>query len=339
MSHIGVGIIGTGSIVHTYVKCLSEMEGVRIVGLCTKSKDRVEQVKAEFGLPVYSDYDSFLALPEIDLVCICNESGKHSEAIQAAAMARKHILSEKPLEVTTEKIDGLIALCKEQKVLLGCVLQNRCSTDYRRVEEAVKSGKLGKLLMGNASINWYRSEAYYSKSNWRGTIKLDGGAAFINQGIHTVDLLMNLMGAAASVFANVQTRVHKIEGEDVGAVLVNYENGAIGTITAGTALFPGYPERVEVYGEKGSIIMEGGKIIAWNIKGEDSPELTSEEQGSGAADPTAIGHQNHKIVLQDMVEAIRNNRKSMVDGAEARKSVALINAIYESSRTNKLVRL
>ncbi|MBT9187498.1 Gfo/Idh/MocA family protein [Zobellia russellii] len=339
MSHIGVGIIGTGSIVHTYVKCLSELEGVRIVGLCTKSADRVEQLKADFGLPIYSDLNTFVQHPEIDLVCVCNESGKHSIAIEAAAKAGKHILSEKPLEVTTEKIDGLIALCEERKVLLGCVLQNRCSTDYKQVENAIKSGKLGKLLMGNASINWYRSQAYYANSKWRGTKKLDGGAAFINQGIHTVDLLQNLMGPAVSVFANVQTRVHEIEGEDVGAVLVNYENGAMGTITAGTALFPGYPERVEVYGEKGSIIMEGGKIIAWNVKGEDAPKLTSKEQGSGAADPTAIGHHNHKVVLQDMVNAIRENRKPMVDGAEARKSVALINAIYRSSKSKKQVQL
>ncbi|CAM4195206.1 Gfo/Idh/MocA family protein [Zobellia nedashkovskayae] len=339
MAGIGVGIIGTGSIVHTYIKCLSEMDGVRIVGLCTKSTDRVEQVTAEFGLPVYSDYGSFLALPEIDLVCICNESGKHSEAIEAAAMANKHVLSEKPLEVTTEKIDALIALCDKQRVLLGCVLQNRCSTDYRRAEEAVKSGKLGKLLMGNASINWYRSEAYYANSNWRGTIELDGGAAFINQGIHTVDLLINLMGPAVSVFANVQTRVHKIEGEDVGAALINYENGAIGTITAGTALYPGYPERIEVYGEKGSIIMEGGIINSWNIRDEETPKLSTESLGSGAADPTAIGHQNHKVVLQDMVEAIRYNKKPMVNGEEARKSVALINAIYESSRIKKQVQL
>ncbi len=339
MSHIGVGIIGTGSIVHTYVKCLSELEGVRIVGLCTKSADRVEQLKADFGLPIYSDLNTFVQHPEIDLVCVCNESGRHSIAIEAAAKAGKHILSEKPLEVTTEKIDGLIALCEERKVLLGCVLQNRCSTDYKQVENAIKSGKLGKLLMGNASINWYRSQAYYANSKWRGTKKLDGGAAFINQGIHTVDLLQNLMGPAVSVFANVQTRVHEIEGEDVGAVLVNYENGAMGTITAGTALFPGYPERVEVYGEKGSIIMEGGKIIAWNVKGEDAPELTSKEQGSGAADPTAIGHHNHKVVLQDMVNAIRENRKPMVDGAEARKSVALVNAIYRSSKSKKQVQL
>ncbi|CAM4101295.1 Gfo/Idh/MocA family protein [Zobellia roscoffensis] len=339
MSKIGVGIIGTGSIVHTYVKCLSEIDGVQIIGLCTKSADRVEEVKSEFGLPVYSDYESFLSLPEINLVCVCNESGKHSEAIEAAAKAQKHILSEKPLEVTTHKIDRLIALCKKQKVVLGCVLQNRCSPDYQRVEKAVKSGKLGKLLMGNASINWYRSKAYYSKSNWRGTIELDGGAAFINQGIHTIDLLMNLMGEAVSVYANVQTRIHKIEGEDVGAALVNYANGAMGTITAGTALFPGYPERVEIYGEKGSIIMEGGKIIAWNIQGENTPILDSETLGSGAADPTAIGHQNHKIVLQDMVESIRESRNPMVDGAEARKSVALINAIYQSSREKKQVQL
>jgi len=339
MAKIGVGIIGTGSIVNIYLKCLSEMDDVEVIGLCTKSADRVAKVKSEFGLPVFSDYGSFLALPEMDLVCVCNESGMHSEAIQAVAKEGKHILSEKPLEVTTEKIDNLISFCEQQKVILGCVLQNRCSSDYKKVEQAVKSGVLGKLLMGNASINWYRSEAYYSKSEWRGTIELDGGAAFINQGIHTIDLLINLMGSVDSVFANVQTRVHKIEGEDVGVALVNYANGAMGTITAGTALFPGYPERIEVYGEKGSVIMEGGKIIDWNIKGEEHVKIDIDRMESGAADPKAIGYQNHKTVLQDMIGAIKRNKKPMVDGVEARKSVALINAIYKSSRIKKQVQL
>ncbi|OWW26261.1 dehydrogenase [Zobellia sp. OII3] len=339
MSQIGIGIVGTGSIVRTYLKCISEMATAKVVALCTTSPYRAREVEAEFGYPVFSDYQEFLAESDIDLVCVCNESGKHGEAIEAAAMAGKHILSEKPLEVTTEKIDALITLCKERQVYLGCVLQNRCAADYKRAEEAIRSGKLGKLLMGNASIDWYRSEDYYAKSEWRGTLALDGGAAFINQGIHTIDLLMNLMGPVVSVYAHVQTRVHKIEGEDVGAALVNYSNGAIGTLTAGTALYPGYPERLEVYGEKGSIIMEGGQIIAWNVEGEDPKGVSSETLGSGASDPTAIGHENHKTVLEDMVEAIQMKRPPMVDGEEARKSVALINAIYESSKRRSLIHL
>ena len=192
--------------------------------------------------------------------------------------------------------------------------------------------------MGNAHINWYRPESYYTDSDWKGTMEFDGGAAFINQGIHTIDLLLHLMGPVTSVFGKIGTLVHDIEGEDVGAGILNFHNGAIGTLTAGTALYPGYPERIEIYGEKGSILMEGGRIKAWNIKDAPASKPTSKENnGSGAADPTAIGHQNHKKVIADMIEAIQNDRLPMVDGPEARKAVAVITAIYESSLREALV--
>jgi len=340
MSKIGIGIIGTGSIVNTYKKCIYEIEDARLVALYTKSKARAQQATTTFGVPVLSDMDAFMKLPEIDLVCVCNESGRHGEAIKAAALSGKHILSEKPLEVTTEKIDEVIQICKDENVKLGCVLQNRCSSDYRRVETAIKEGKLGKLLMGNAHINWYRSEEYYANSDWRGTYEFDGGAAFMNQGIHTIDLLTNIMGDVISIFATIKTAVHDIEGEDVGSAILNFSNGAIGNITAGTALYPGYPERLEFYGEKGSILMEAGKIVQWNVQDMPSPILESNDNGgSGAADPTAIGHQNHKTVVLDMLLAIEQNRPPMVDGTEARKAVAVINAIYESSKMEKLVSL
>lgn len=337
MSKVGIGIIGTGSIVNTYKKCIDELEDAQLVALFTKSSSRIQEAEKEFGVPVFSSMDEFLQ-SEIDLVCVCNESGRHGEAIKAAAQKGKHVLSEKPLETTPEKIDEVIAFCKAQNVKLGCTLQNRCSVDYERIVEAVHSGKLGKLVMGNAHINWYRPESYYADSDWKGTFEFDGGAAFINQGIHTIDLLLHLMGPVKSVFGKVATLVHTIEGEDVGAGILNFQNGAIGTITAGTALYPGYPERIEIYGEKGSILLEGGKIKAWNIKDVPAPKIASGENGgSGAADPTAIGHQNHKKVLADMIEAIQNDRPPMVDGSEARKAVAVITAIYESSKKEELV--
>jgi len=340
MSKIGIGIIGTGSIVNTYAKCIEELGSAELIALYTKSPNRAKQAEAEFGVPVISNMAEFLALQEINLVCVCNESGRHGEAIKAAAIAGKHLLSEKPLEVTTEKIDEVISVCEDQNVKLGCVLQNRCSPDYRLVENAVKTGKLGKLIMGNAHINWYRSEDYYAKSEWRGTMQFDGGAAFMNQGIHTIDLLTNIMGTVKSVFGNIKTSVHHIEGEDVGSAILNFSDGAIGNITAGTALYPGYPERLEFYGEKGSILMEGGKIVHWNVQDAPSPELQSNDNpGSGAADPTAIGHQNHKTVIADMVDAILNDNLPMVDGTEARKAVAVITAIYESSKKEQLVHL
>ena len=345
MSKFKIAIVGTGSIVKTYQKCIDELADCQLVALYTKSEDRKAAVKKQFGVPVFSTMDDFLN-NDIDLVCVCNESGRHGEAIMAAAKAGKHILCEKPLETTPEKIDAVIQVCADNSVKLGCTLQNRCGADYQRVLSAVRSGRLGRLLMGNAQINWYRPESYYADSDWKGTIAFDGGAAFINQGIHTIDLLLDLMGPVASVFGKVDALVHDIEGEDVGAAVLNFRNGAIGTITAGTALYPGYPERIEIYGEEGSILMEGGSITSWRQK-DDSARADSnagsgavEASGeSGAADPSAIGHHNHKRVIVDMIAAIRNDRPPMVDGAEARKAVAVIGAIYEASQKGHPVEL
>ncbi|KKK54685.1 hypothetical protein LCGC14_3082210, partial [marine sediment metagenome] len=285
MSKINIGIVGTGSIVNTYKKCIDELAEGELVALYTKSASRKESAEKAFGVPVFDTMDEFLQ-NDIDLVCVCNESGRHGEAIKAAASAGKHVLCEKPLETTPHKIDEVIAFCKAKNVKLGCTLQNRCGEDYQRVVEAVGSGKLGKLVMGNAHINWYRDEKYYDDSKWKGTMAFDGGAALINQGIHTIDLLLHIMGSVTSVFGKVSTLVHNIEGEDVGAGILNFQNGAIGTITAGTALFPGYPERIEIYGEMGSILMEGGSIKAWNIKDTPTFEPTSNaDKGSRAADP------------------------------------------------------
>ena len=340
MSVLGIGIIGTGSIVKTYAKCISELEGIKLIALYTKSPDRVKDAENRFGVSVFSDLEEFLDHPDMQMVCVCNESGNHGDVIEKAAKAGKHILSEKPLEVTPKKIEAIIAICETYKVKLGCVLQNRCGTDYKAVEKAVKDGLLGKLLMGNAHINWYRSLAYYAQNPWRGTKKLDGGAAFINQGIHTIDLLINLMGSVKSVFGTVKTLVHDIEGEDVGAGLLHFKNGAIGTITAGTALYPGYPERIEIYGEKGSILMEGGKITQWNVKNSDTPAwMSNTGVASGASDPTSIGHLNHKTVIKDMVTAIKEDRNPMVGGKEAIKAVAVITALYASSKNKQSVEL
>ncbi len=340
MAEIGIGIIGTGSIVKTYVKCIGELKGARLVALYTKSAERIQEAKKMFGAPVLDDLGEFLSNPDIDLVCVCNESGNHGWAIEESARAGKHVLSEKPLETTPEKIDRAIEACHIHKVKLGCVFQNRCAPEYRAVEQVVREGSLGRLLMGNAHINWYRSEEYYARNPWRGTLQFDGGAAFINQGIHTVDLLLNLMGPVESVFGNVRTMVHDIEGEDVGMGMVTFNNGAIGTVTAGTALFPGYPERLEVYGQKGSILMEGGKITQWNVPGTEAPSWESKTTSEGgASDPTKIGHGNHKAVLTDMIGAITSDRPPMVDGEKARIPVALITALYQSSKEERSIYL
>ena len=340
MAKLGVGIIGTGSIITAYVKCLEELEDTKLTALYTTSSSRVKEAEKHFGVPVLNDLEEFLNHPEIDLVCICNKSGLHGKAAISVAQSGKHILCEKPIEVTTKKVDAIIEACQENNVVLGCVFQNRCTDDYRLVEKVVKNGMLGTLLFGNAHINWYRSKEYYANNPWRGTKEFDGGAAFMNQGIHTIDLLLNLMRDVKSVFGNMKTMVHDIECEDVGTGIINFKNGAMGTVTASTAMFPGYPERLEIFGEKGSILMEAGKITQWNVQDLPAPELmNSKASKSGASDPTSIGHLNHKIVIQDMIDAIKEKRSPMVDGLEARKAIAVITALYQSSKEEKLIHL
>ncbi|MEX0882073.1 MAG: Gfo/Idh/MocA family oxidoreductase, partial [Cyclobacteriaceae bacterium] len=223
---------------------------------------------------------------------------------------------------------------------LGVIFQNRLKPGYLRMKEAVKAGKLGKLLMGTAAINWYRDPSYYASSSWKGTKEGDGGAALINQGVHTIDLLLDIMGEAEAVYGQVRTMVHPIEGEDVGTAIVNFKNGALGTITGGTALYPGNPERLEIYGEKGNIILEGGKIVTWNVKGEENKFVAETDiGGSGASDPMAIDYKLHQGQVENMVAAVLEDRPPMVTGSDARRSLALILGIYDSSNSGKKIDL
>ncbi|PSL07591.1 Gfo/Idh/MocA family protein [Cecembia rubra] len=333
---VGIGIIGTGIITGKHIQAINLLENGQLLGLMAYSQANAKEAEQTFGTKVYTDLDAFLSIPGLDLVVICTPSGHHMEYALVAAKAGKHVLIEKPIEVTLEKADLIINSCKSSGVKCGVIFQNRFSQDYIKLKQAVNDGKLGKLLMGNAHINWYRTEEYYNSSNWKGTLSGDGGGAFINQGIHTIDLLLDIMGDVKMVFGKIDSIYHTIEGEDIGAAVLNFKNGALGSITASTALYPGYPERLEIYGSLGSVILEAGKLIAWNIKGEDlqvsSPDFSIV---SGSSDPMAIGFQLHLEQYRDIVSAILLDREPLVNGLTARKSLELILTIYKSSKTNE----
>lgn len=336
---LGFGIVGTGAIAAYHAACIRELPNCELIAVCSSNEERAQAAAKKFGVSAYSDYEKMARRPDIQVVCICTQSGAHLEPALAAAQAGKHIICEKPLEISLERADQMIRACRVMGVKLACIFQNRFSADYQKLKRAVAEGKFGRLLLGNAYIKWFRDRNYYSSSPWKGTLKGDGGAALINQGIHTIDLLLDVMGTVDSVSAQVRTVKHHIEGEDLGLALLNFENGALGAIQASTALYPGYPERLEIFGEKGSAILEGGRITAWNIHGEESTTSIKEEADSGASDPMAITHDRHKRQFEDMVEAIRENREPIVNGEEGRKSLALIQAIYYSSKLGKGVEL
>jgi len=339
-SIIKFGIVGTGAIAGQHAAAIKELPSAELVAVCSSSSERAKQARDKFMVPAYSELDEFLAHPDMDAVCICTASGSHMDAAVKAAKAGKHVLVEKPIEINLERADKMIQACKENGVKLGVIFQNRFNEGYLQLKAAVKNGELGKLLMGNAYIKWFRDEDYYSSSQWKGTLEGDGGGAFINQGIHTIDLLLDIMGEAEAVYGQVKTALYDIEGEDLGTAVVNFKNGAIGNITAGTSLYPGYPERLEIYGTGGSVILEAGKIVAWNIKGQESKAAESESRkGSGAADPMAIGHRLHLMQIEDMVMAIREDKVPLVNGEASKQSLAVIQGIYRSSKEGKTVKV
>ncbi len=337
---IGFGIIGAGAIAGTHAAAIREIDGAELLAVFNGNRERLAVAEATFKVKGYSDLDGFLNHPELDVVCICTSSGAHMEPAIAAAKKGKHVLVEKPIEITLGRADQLIQVCREEGVKLGVIFQNRFSPGYVELKKAVQDGLLGKLLMGNAHINWFREASYYSSSNWKGTLKGDGGGALINQGIHTIDLLLDIMGEVSSVFGQIKTVLYPIEGEDLAAAIVNFKSGALGNITGGTSLYPGYPERLEIYGSEGSVLLESGKIIHYNIKGQQKPGFEDRvEEKSGSSNPMAIGHQLHTVQFEDMVQAIRENREPAVTGETARKSLELIMGIYQSSKDNNLIEI
>ena len=334
---IKAGIVGAGAIARLHAKCFSAIEDVELVGVASSSAERAALNQAHFDVPVFESYTSILTNPDIDLVSICNPSGKHLDVALEAARNAKHIICEKPLEINSERVDSMIKACREAKVKLACIFQNRFNPEFQRLKSACSKGIFGHLLLANAFIPWYRDPSYYSTSDWKGSLAGDGGAALINQGIHTVDLLLNIMGMPNQLMAQVSTMIHDIEGEDLAQALLQFPQGGRGTILASTCLKPGYPERLEIYGDKGSAILEGGAIVEWNADELISPAESLSGGQSGASDPLAIGHQWHQIQIEDMIAAIREDRPPLVDGEEGRKSVALIEAIYKAAHEEKMI--
>ncbi len=334
-------IIGTGSIAGHFAKSIADIPGAQLVAVCSSSVDRADQAGQRFGVPAFVDWNEMFSAVKPDVVCICTASGRHLEPTLAAAEAGVHVICEKPLEITTERIDAMIDTCQAKGVQLAAIFQNRYSPDYLKVKTAVQNGQLGRLISGHAYIKWYRSREYYESSPWKGTLKGDGGAALINQGIHTVDLLQDLMGDVAEVYAKVATKVHQIEGEDLAQGLLTFANGAMGTIVASTALWPGYPERLEVYGALGSICMEGGKISHWNIMDEEPPDdlMKQDENPSGSSDPMAIDYQLHRAQIAEIISHLEQDLPVPVDGHEGRKAMAIIEAIYQSAKSGVAVPL
>ncbi|HOX36511.1 MAG TPA: Gfo/Idh/MocA family oxidoreductase [Candidatus Brocadiia bacterium] len=346
MNKVGWAVLGCGAVGDWHCQAAQNAEHAELRAVCDAMADRAQATGVRFGVPGYGDLGEMLKRQDIQCVSICTPSGMHSDQGVACARHGKHVMTEKPIDITLEKTDALITACRAAGVRLSCIFQKRTSKAVQSARQAVQSGQLGKMVLGDAFNKWFRPQTYYDSGAWRGTWALDGGGCLINQGVHTIDALLWIMGDVKSVYAKADRLARKIEVEDTAVAVVQYMSGAFGVIEGATSVNPGEYSKLELHGEKGTIIIEDNDISKWavgtdpNAPAENDDSRCNRAQKSGSASsPMAFSVVGHTIQIEDMALAILENRDPMVTGESARKSVELIRAIYESARTGKEVLL
>lgn len=338
---IGFGLVGTGLIAKVHAQAIDSIEGAKLVAVCGRSADATADFAGSLSAVAYTDFSEMIARDDIEIVNICTPSGTHRELGLLAAAAGKSVLVEKPIEISTERADDLIDACKRHGVKLGVIFQSRFARAALRMKEAIDRGELGRLMLGDAYVKWYRAPEYYSESSWHGTQALDGGGALINQAIHTVDLLRWMMGPVAAVCAmKGALRYPDIEAEDTLVSCLRFQNGALGVIEAATSAAPGFKRRLEISGERGTIILEGDEISVWSVDGADTAGAASGEQlDGGSSNPATIAIEGHRRQIEDMIDAVRNDRQPAVTGGDGRLSLELVEALYRSANENRVIEL
>ena len=351
------GLVGGGNITETHARAARDA-GVTIAAVCGTNADRTGRLAREFGCEAYTDLRVFLTQRPMDFVIIGSPSGLHAQQGVAAAESGLHVLVEKPIDINTERADELIESAENAEVTLGVIFQDRVKPDIVRLKKMLDCGELGRPVLATAHVKWYRPPEYYSSSRWRGSAALDGGA-LLNQGIHTIDLLRWLMGPIKAVGGRVKTAVHRIEAEDTAVAALEFASGALATIETTTAAFPGFERRVEISGEKGTVVLVGDQIKEVRLKPDAtpdgrgsglgnrdskasesataSPESRRDQSALSASSPVVSDVSAHRAIIEDFVAAIREHRAPVCGGEEGRRSVAIIEAIHGSARSGRFV--
>lgn len=344
----GFGIIGAGMIASVHARALREIPGTTLVGVYSTTPQKREAFAAKENCRAFNRLEEMLADPAIDIVCICTPSGAHQDPALACIAAGKHCLIEKPLEVTLEKCDRIIAAAEEKGVKVAVVFPSRFYEQAMQLKEAVDTSRFGAIVLGDAYVKWHRSEAYYKSNPWRGTWDLDGGGALMNQGIHSVDLLQWYMGPVKKVQAFRANRKHKeIAVEDTVVASLEFENGALGNITCSTAIFPGELKRIEINGTAGTAVLQESNLVRWELQEMTAADEAIREQskqsglshGGGASNPADISFKGHQLQIEDLIHAINTNGTPLVDGREGRKAVEIVLAVYRSAAIGQPVEL
>ena len=308
-----------------HCKAVQATAGAELVAVADLSEERGKAASQEYGVPWYRDYKEMLRRDDLDVAVVCVPSGLHGEVGIECARAGKHVLCEKPLEITVEKCRAIVDACRGAGVRLGVGFQNRFNPAVRRVKKVIDEGRLGRLLIGEARLKWYRTQEYYDQGGWRGTWRLDGGGALMNQAVHSIDLLQWFAGRVRTVLGHWATLNHRIETEDTGMGILRFENGAVGTIFATTCSNPNLGTEIALHGTDGTIILRDGKVATAALKGvEDAAAYIESIPLSGPND-----------LIQDMVEAVRTGRDPWITGEDASHSVEIVTGIYESANAGR----
>lgn len=341
---IHVGLVGAGNISGTHARACSGLPNVRVAAVYAPTRTNAARLAAESGAATCDTLEALLAHRPLDMVAIGSPSGLHAEHGIAAARAGLHVLVEKPIDITVERADALIRATTDAGVTLGVIFQDRFKPAVRRLKAIVDEGRLGSPVLASARVKWYRPPSYYSGSAWRGTRALDGGGALINQAVHTVDLLLWLFGPVRRVYGKVATRVHAIDVEDTAVATLEFASGALGTIEATTAAYPGYARRLELTGANGTAILDGDALVAVDLKdgsGASGPheDVAPHAAPENVASPVVSDVGAHRAVFDDFIRAMRTGGRPCCDGADGRRSVEVIEAIYRASATGAPVTL
>ena len=341
------GIVGCGMIAGFHARALADATGAELVGCVSRSAAGTAKFAEQHGCRAFATLAEMVADANIDAISICSPSGAHLEPALAAAAAGKHVMVEKPLEITSSRCDQIIQATDQAGVKLGVTFQSRFHQASQIFKTAMQAGRFGTVTLGDAYVKWFRTQQYYDSGAWRGTWALDGGGALMNQAIHSVDLLLWLMGDVEELTGRIATMTHeRIEVEDVAVATLKFKSGALGVIEATTTAFPGSLKRIEICGSGGMAVLEEEDLKQWQFVNETAEDeeirkrMTDRTKtGGGAADPAAIGHLGHTLVFNDFVAAVREARQPLVDGREGKRSVAVIEAIYRSAKSEQPVRL
>ncbi|MEM9104308.1 MAG: Gfo/Idh/MocA family oxidoreductase [Pseudomonadota bacterium] len=333
----GLAIVGTGMAAAPHARALQDLsDHVEVRGVYSRNADKRHSFADQYGFPAASTIDVLAEDDQLDAVILITPPNARQALVQRFAEAGKHILSEKPLERTTAAAEDIVSICERNKVRLGTVFQHRFRQASAALKQAIDSGALGQLGLVRVNIPWWRDQAYYDEPG-RGTYERDGGGVLISQAIHTLDLMLNLMGPVSNVQAiTATTAFHDMEAEDFVAGGMRFENGTSGAVMATTAAFPGEAESISIDGDTGSAHLQSGTLtLSWRDGGV---ETVGEAAGTGGgADPMAFPHDWHRDLIAAFVEAVREGREPIASGREALRVHRLIDALVESSRSGRTI--